>query len=121
MPQNFNYFEKLTIIFGTFRVNLLSMMYKCLICKFEGLSPRSKSSENSGKTPKGLSQSRTPGKYGKMPNQKGKTPSKTPNKQSGPDRSVIKLSFVNFTEIYIKNEWNISLVCAYIFFPKIEC
>lgn len=51
-----------------------------------GLSPRPKLSENSSKTPKGLSQSKTPGKYSKMPTQKGKTPSKTPNKQSGPDR-----------------------------------
>lgn len=53
-----------------------------------GLSPRPKLSENSTKTPKGLSQSKTPGKYSKMPTQKGKTPSKTPNKQSGPDRFI---------------------------------
>lgn len=65
-----------------------------------GLSPRPKLSENSTKTPKGLSQSKTPGKYSKMPTQKGKTPSKTPNKQSGPDRLDTQVSVYAFIYHY---------------------
>jgi hypothetical protein len=63
---------------------------------FLGLSPRTKLSDNSGITPNKLSQSKTPGKYAKVPLQKGKTPNKTPSKQSGPDRSELKINTHDF-------------------------
>lgn len=82
-----NLFERHIKYLGTHFYRSVNIRHFIFYIQFNlGLSPRPKLSENSTKTPKGLSQSKTPGKYSKMPTQKGKTPSKTPNKQSGPDR-----------------------------------
>lgn len=95
-----NLFERHTMYLGIHfyrSVNITYIRHFISYIQFNlGLSPRPKLSENSTKTPKGLSQSKTPGKYSKMPTQKGKTPSKTPNKQSGPDRLDTQVSVYAF-------------------------